>query len=175
MTTSETGSARTARGGRRQPAAAELASFYRRAVVPWLFLLPILLLNAVVVLGPALSSVYYSLTDWNGVGAATYIGLENFRRLFFDDPVIQARLPQQSGVAGHLPDRPDRAGLCSRFSCLSTVRRGALLYRMTIFIPFVLPTVVVASIWRSLLSPRLGIGAQLAAWGFDGLDRAYPR
>ena len=47
-------------------------SVYRRAVVPWLFLLPILLLNAVVVLGPALSSIYYALTDWSGVGAATY-------------------------------------------------------------------------------------------------------
>jgi raffinose/stachyose/melibiose transport system permease protein len=58
-------------------------------------------------------------------------------------------------------------------SILSPVRRGALLYRMTMFIPFVLPTVVVASVWRSLLNPRQGIGAQLSTWGFDGLNRAY--
>ena len=54
--------------------------------MPWLFLLPILLLNAVVVLGPAVSSIYYALTDWSGLGQANYIGLENFRRLFFADP-----------------------------------------------------------------------------------------
>ena len=64
-------------------------AIYRRAIVPWLFLLPILLLNAVVVLGPAISSVYYSLTDWSGLGRANFIGLENFRRLFFVDPAFK--------------------------------------------------------------------------------------
>ena len=64
---------------------------YRRAIVPWLFVLPILLLNVVVVLGPAISSVYYSLTDWSGLGPANFIGLENFRQLFMDDPSFRER------------------------------------------------------------------------------------
>ena len=145
---------------------------YRRAVVPWLFLLPVLLLNALVVLGPAVSSVYFALTDWSGIGAATYIGLENFRRLFFVDPSFkQAFLNNLIWLAIFLTV-PMALGLLGA-TLLSPIRRGALVYRMTIFIPFVLPTVVVASIWRSLLNPRQGIGAQLSAWGLDGLDRAY--
>ena len=147
-------------------------SVYRRAVVPWLFLLPILLLNAVVVLGPAVSSAYYSLTDWNGIGSATYIGLENFRRLFFVDPSFKRAFLNNLVWLAIFLTVPMAMGLFAA-SVLSPIRRGALLYRMTIFIPFVLPTVVVASIWRALLSPRLGIGAQLSTWGLDGLDRAY--
>ena len=147
-------------------------SVYRRAVVPWLFLLPILLLNVVVVLGPAVSSIYYALTDWSGVGEATYIGLENFRRLFFADPSFKRAFLNNLVWLGIFLTIPIAMGLLSA-SLLSTVRRGTLFYRMTIFIPFVLPTVVVASIWRSLLNPRSGIGAQLSSWGFTGLDRAF--
>ena len=47
--------------------------------MPWLFVLPILLINLAVVAGPALSAVYYSMTDWNGIGAAHWVGLENFQ------------------------------------------------------------------------------------------------
>jgi raffinose/stachyose/melibiose transport system permease protein len=45
-------------------------AFYRKKVVPWLFILPILVINIAVVAGPALASIYYSMTDWSGVGAA---------------------------------------------------------------------------------------------------------
>ena len=53
---------------------------------PWLFVIPILLLHGFVVIGPSLSAIYYSLTSWNGIGKASFIGLENFRRILFDDP-----------------------------------------------------------------------------------------
>src|SRR4051812_19913138 len=59
--------------------------FYRKKVIPWLFVLPILLINAAVVLGPALSSVYYSLTDWSGIGDARFVGFDNFRELIEND------------------------------------------------------------------------------------------
>src|SRR5215217_5283645 len=56
----------------------------RRKVVPSLFVLPVLLINLAVVAGPALSAVYYSMTDWNGIGAAHWVGLENFQILAGD-------------------------------------------------------------------------------------------
>ena len=58
---------------------------FRRRLVPWLFVLPILLIHLVVIIGPSISAFYYSLTDWSGVGLAKFIGLENFRFLFFED------------------------------------------------------------------------------------------
>src|SRR5262245_9750302 len=61
------------------------ARHYRKVVIPWLFVLPIMLINVVVVIGPSAGAVYYSLTDWSGVGPAEFIGLENFRTILFDD------------------------------------------------------------------------------------------
>ncbi len=58
---------------------------YRKYVVPWMFALPILLINIIVVIGPSLSAVYYSLTDWSGIGAGEFIGLENYRKILFSD------------------------------------------------------------------------------------------
>ena len=56
-------------------------AFVRRRIVPWLFVLPILLINIAVVAGPASSALYYSMTDWNGIGAASSIQLEKFQTL----------------------------------------------------------------------------------------------
>src|SRR5690606_31698658 len=53
--------------------------------IPWLFILPILLIHIFVVTIPAITGIYYSMTDWSGIGAANFIGLENFRKLFFED------------------------------------------------------------------------------------------
>lgn len=50
----------------------------------WL-VLPIFILYTCFVIFPALSSIYYSLTSWDGLSAnMKYIGFENFKMLFHD-------------------------------------------------------------------------------------------
>src|SRR5262245_10512666 len=56
----------------------------RRAAVAWAFMLPLIVVNGVVILGPGLASVYYSFTSWSGVGAAEWVGLANYQRLLTD-------------------------------------------------------------------------------------------
>ena len=34
---------------------------------------------------PATQGVYYSFTDWSGIGEAEFIGLRNFEEMFFED------------------------------------------------------------------------------------------
>jgi raffinose/stachyose/melibiose transport system permease protein len=58
-------------------------------------------------------------------------------------------------------------------SLLAPIRRGALFYRMTLFLPYVLPSVITAAIWQTLLNPDRGLGAQLTDWGVGGFDRAF--
>jgi raffinose/stachyose/melibiose transport system permease protein len=48
-----------------------------------------------------------------------------------------------------------------------------MVYRTALFIPYIIPSVITAAIWKNLLSPRLGVGAQLAKIGIPGLDRAF--
>ena len=67
--------AQTLRTGKRQ-------RFVRKKIFPWLFILPALLINVVVIVGPSISSLFYSLTDWNGITSPNFIGLANFQRIF---------------------------------------------------------------------------------------------
>ena len=53
--------------------------------MPWLFIAPISILYIMVVIGPSISAIGFSLTDWSGIGEAEFIGLENFRKLIFED------------------------------------------------------------------------------------------
>src|SRR5437588_4793393 len=56
----------------------------RRRRRAWLFMAPLVAVNLVVVLGPSIASVYYSFTNWDGIGAAHWTGLTNFRHLVHD-------------------------------------------------------------------------------------------
>lgn len=145
---------------------------FRRKIVPWLFVLPILLINVAVVAGPAVAAFYYALTDWSGVGAGRFVGLDNFRTLLFDDPSFRNAFKHNVIWLLMFLTVPIAMALVAA-SLLAPVRRGALFYRMTLFLPYVLPSVITAAIWRTLMNPDRGIGAKLADWGVGGLDRAF--
>jgi len=146
--------------------------FMRVVVIPWAFMLPILLLHALVVLIPAIQGVYYSFTEWSGIGEAKFVGLENFRRIVFEDDAYKNALGNNLVWMAFFATVPFAMALFTA-SLLSRVKFGGIAYRMLLFMPFVIPSVVVASIWRYLLSPRFGIGAQLAHIGIKGLNVAF--
>ena len=81
-----------------------------RHLAGWLCLLPFLTVNFLVILGPSLSTFYYSLTDWNGIGPATYIGLQNFRDLTHDHNFHRG-VSARHHLDLLLSDRPDRHGI----------------------------------------------------------------
>ena len=146
--------------------------FFRTKVLPWLFILPVLSLYLLVVVGPSLFAIGYSLTDWSGIGAAEFIGLENFRKLFFDDPTFRDAFKNNVVWLIFFLTVPFALALVVA-SFLAGLRRGAMFYRTALFIPYILPSVITAAIWANLLSPRRGIGAQLAKMGFESLNRAF--
>ena len=146
-------------------------SFYRRKVVPWLFVLPILLINLVVVLGPALGAVYYSLTDWSGTGAADFVGLDNYQELLFDDPAFKGAFLNNLLWLAMFLTVPIAIGLIAA-SLLAPIKRGALFFRMALFIPYVLPSVIVAHLWSALIHPDRGLVGWLNDRGVPGMDVA---
>jgi len=134
----------------------------RKALIPWLFILPILLLHIVVVALPAASSLYYSMTDWSGMGEAEFIGLDNFLRLLEDQNYLRALGNNIKWMMFFLTV-PFALSLFAAF-LLSQIKRGGFIYRLLIFIPYILPSVVTASIWRNLLNPRQGL---ISLFGVD--------
>ncbi len=144
---------------------------FRLKVLPWLFVLPILLINFVVIIGPSLSAIAASFTDWNGIGTAKFIGLDNYQTMLTDPDYGAAFLHNLTWLLVFLTIPIAMALIAA--SLLAPIKRGGLLIRTALFIPYVLPSVVTASIWRNLLSPTLGIGAALTQIGVVGLDHAF--
>lgn len=52
----------------------------------YLFIAPGVILFLVFIVGPLIASFYWSFTDYNGMHAPRWVGLENYRNIFFHDP-----------------------------------------------------------------------------------------
>lgn len=145
---------------------------FRKQLMPWLFIAPITLLHLLVVVGPSLSGAYYSLTEWSGIGDAEFVGLQNFQELFFEDRNFRIAFQHNIYWLAFFVTVPFIVALAVA-TLLAQVRRGAMAMRTAFFVPYVLPSVVAAFIWKMLYNPQLGIGAVLANIGIPGLDHAY--
>jgi raffinose/stachyose/melibiose transport system permease protein len=141
------------------PAPARRRRRWRRGAAAWLFMLPLLVVNVLVVLGPSLATVYYSLTNWTGIGAAKFIGLANYRHAF-GDPQFRSAMLHNLEWLGLFLVVPGALGLLGSY-LLSQIRRFQILFRIIFFIPYVIASVVNASVWKNLLSPTSGIGHHL--------------
>ncbi|MCU1584580.1 MAG: sugar-binding protein [Microbacteriaceae bacterium] len=119
-------------------------------------MLPLVLVNIVVILIPSVSSVIYSFTDWSGIGNATFIGFDNYTTMFGDADFRNALWHNILWTIFFLIV-PMAMGLFGAYA-LTRVRRFRLLFRVAYFIPYIVASVVSASIWRSLLSPDTGVG-----------------
>jgi len=163
--------------GNRKPASADeprpgrSSARRRRRGIALLFLAPALVLNLIVIGGPGASSLYYAFTDWDGLSAPHWSGSDNAIRLFNDTDFWNA--------IGHnfiylivFLTVPMIMGLGGAFM-LSRVRRGAALFRVLYFIPYLIASVVNAQIWKNLLDPTSGISAALDKGGIHVLDNVY--
>jgi raffinose/stachyose/melibiose transport system permease protein len=110
------------------------------------------------------------MTDWSGIGPATWVGLANFEKLTADAGFRQAFRNNVIWLAMFLTV-PIAMALAAA-ALLAPIKRGAIVFRMALFIPYVLPSVVTAALWRGLLSPDRGIPALLTDLGVPGFDIA---
>lgn len=134
-------------------------------------MLPFLAVSVFVVLGPSLSSFYYSLTDWSGLGPAHFIGLANFQQLLTDTDFHKAILYNLFWMAWFLTI-PMGLGLFGAF-LLSQIKRFQMFFRAAYFVPYIIASVVNASIWEQILDPQQGLASQLDKIGIHWLDNVY--
>jgi len=120
---------------------------------------PLILVNVVVIVGPSIAAVYYSFTNWDGISAAHWTGLANFRRLLHDGE-FRTGLEHNLEWTAMFLTVPIAMGLLGAF-LLSQIKRFRLLFRTIFFIPYVIASVVNAFIWQIILDPQQGIGSQL--------------
>ncbi|HEY5224475.1 MAG TPA: sugar ABC transporter permease [Microbacteriaceae bacterium] len=135
------------------------------------FLIPALVINLLVIGGPGIGSFYYAFTNWNGFTTPKFTGLDNFFTLLGDQDFWNAIAHNFIYMAIFLTV-PLFMGLVGAFM-LSRIRRGASLFRVLFFIPYLIASVVNAQIWKNLLDPTGGLAAQLDKIGIHWLDNIF--
>lgn len=129
---------------------------WRRHVAGYLFLLPACVLYAVFMLYPFAGSVYYSLTNWNGVTAhKQFIGLANYARVIHDPLLWHSLLHNLIWVlAGTIS--PIAIGFFLAMLVFSE-KRGMTVFRTGFFLPQVLSQVIIGIIWGWIYNPLYGL------------------
>ncbi|RCK69656.1 sugar ABC transporter permease [Desertihabitans brevis] len=158
--------ARAPGGGRRR-------SPGRGGLVAWTFALPALAVYAVFLIYPALSSLWFSFTDWDGL-SPTYevVGLDNYLAMA-SDPVVARAVANNLTWTVVTIVFPVVIGLALAILLNGPVRAKPVL-RLIFYTPAVLPLVAVASIWGWLYNPEYGaINAALDAVGLDFLAQPW--
>jgi raffinose/stachyose/melibiose transport system permease protein len=140
-----------------------------RRTVAWLMLpgLAVLVFSLVVPLG---FSVYFSLTDWAGLGDYEHVGLDNYRTILTDDPVFwrSVRNVLLLMAATIFVQNPIAFVLAAVLSKLSA--RLSRILRTVYFVPAVLSLVIVAKLWVDVFNPTFGVlDKVLRAVGLEAL------
>jgi len=134
----------------------------------WLFMLPLIVVNVLVILGPSVATIYFSFTDWSGIGSADWVGLQNYTEIVADADFWSALMHNLIWTAIFLTF-PVGMGLLGAF-LLSQITRFQMVFRVLYFIPYVIASVVNAALWQNILDPTRGIGSVLATVGIPYLD-----
>ena len=122
----------------------------------YLFLLPALVVYLAVIVFPAISSLYYSLFKWNGIGPKKFVGLKNYIQLFTSDSKFRAALV--NNLLWLLMTVTITVGLALLFALLINKKfRGRTLLRGVLYFPYILSGIVVGIIWRWIYDPTLGL------------------
>lgn len=133
----------------------------------YLFLLPWIIGFLVFTAGPMLTSFWLSFHKGDFV-ELEYVGLENYRRLFTEDPlfwkslqvtIVYALVSVPLGIMGSL-------GLAM---LLNTKVKGIPLFRTLFYLPSLVPAVATAVLWQWLFNTDNGLLNQiLGVFGFVG-------
>jgi raffinose/stachyose/melibiose transport system permease protein len=141
--------------------------------VGWLFTVPALTAYTVFVLRPMFLTVEYSLYRWDGIGPSTWVGLDNYTKVF-TDPELSGTILNAFKLIVFFSVIPVLLGL----AIASTIRRIAtsrlaFAARTVLFIPQVIPLVAAGITWSWLLSSSGLVNQLLSYVGLDGATRAW--
>lgn len=143
-----------------------LRKWLKKNAVGYGFLLPFLVLFIVFSFVPVAVAMYYSLTNYNMIQPAQFVGLQNYSQLLLDDDVFLISLKNTllfaviTGPVGYL---------ASFFMAwvITLVKRGRGFFSLMFYAPSLTSGVAMANIWMILFSgDRYGyINHLLLRWG----------
>lgn len=142
---------------------------------PNYFVLAALILYLLFFIIPSLSGVAYAFTDWNAYSDdVNFVGLQNFQTIFSPGENYLSYISNTLVFTAITIILKTVFGLGLALLLNEGIRRFVNLYRVMIYLPAVLPTLVVALIFRSILNPATGLlNTSLRGVGLDGLAKPW--
>jgi ABC-type sugar transport system permease subunit/ABC-type glycerol-3-phosphate transport system substrate-binding protein len=141
--------------------------FRREYYAGYLFAMPWFIGFAVFGGGPLIFSLFMSFCQYDVLSPPQFVGLENYRTLFFDDPLFYKSLWNTLYMAIGIP-----LGMILSLGIallLNAEIRGMAFYRTLFYLPAIMPAVAASILWIWIFNPHEGIlNAVLAQVGIEG-------
>lgn len=120
------------------------------------FILPALVMYGIFFIIPFITSIYYSLTSWNGYDPVKeFVGLQNYVHLLHD-PMIWASFSHNLIWIAIGTFAPIMIALPLAY-LMSNIKRGRLIFQTAFFMPYILSGVLIGVIWGWIYNPVFGI------------------
>jgi multiple sugar transport system permease protein len=121
-----------------------------------LFASPYIVGFLVFTLYPLIASMYYSMCQYNVINPPVWTGLENFRTLFFQDPLFWKSL--YNTLYFTVFSVPLGLAFSVALALLLNQKVKAMsVYRTVFFLPTIVPIVASAVLWLWVLNPESGL------------------
>lgn len=137
----------------------------RDNVAGYVFILPFIIGLLVFTLIPFLTSLYLSFTEYNILSSAKWIGLDNYKEMFFEDPLFWTSFKVTFKFAFiQVPIKLAVSLLVALILAKATRLTG--FYRSAFYIPSLMGgSVAIALLWKQLFSPNGVINQILGVLG----------
>ncbi len=135
----------------------------RRAAWIAFLILPALIVMVTFVVVPIVSALAFSVYEWHGTARGEFVGLENFRQVLFQEPFgrwTRNAFTNNVIVFATIMVIQNASGF---FLAYAIYREpfGFRFYRISVFLPVVLSTVIVGFLWKLFLHPLFGLVNQI--------------
>jgi multiple sugar transport system permease protein len=138
-------------------------SFRKRQILAgYLFISPVILGYLIWVAGPMLMAIWLSLTEWDMLRPATFVGLGNYRQMLQDDLFWKSLAVTFYFTLVSVP-----LSLALGFAVALLVNvnvRGIAFFRMLFYLPSIVPLVVNAVLWLWIFNSELGLLNGALSW-----------
>lgn len=128
----------------------------RNIILGFLFISPWLVGFIAFTFYPIVASLYYSFTEFVGIGKPEWIGLENYKAMFLTDELF--RISVYNTAYYTIFTVPISLILAITFAVILNQKvRGISVFRTIVYMPAIVPAFASSFIWIWLLHPTYGI------------------
>jgi raffinose/stachyose/melibiose transport system permease protein len=131
----------------------------------WWWALPAILMVLLIHYIATAGGAFYAFTDWTGIGDFSFVGLDNFKRIF-DDPALIGSLKNTLFLAFGFLVVTNVVGLLLALALNRTLKSRYLL-RVLLFMPVVLSPLAVSYIWRFIFDFNGPLNSAIGWFGME--------